>query len=195
VASVASFFISRIDTMVDNLLTAKLKAATGPSEQTLLRSLVGKIAIANAKVTYQKYVELFNGPRWQALASAGAPTQRLLWASTSTKNPHYRDVMYVEELIGADTVNTMPPATFDAFREHGRPRPSLREDLASAQVTMETLSRVGISMQEVTDSLLEDGVRQFAEAFDKLLQATNRREPARASANIDQQTATLPNDL
>ena len=129
-------------------------------------------------MTSQGYQDLFRGPRWQALAHKGAQTQRLLWASTSTKNPNYRDVMYVEELIGPDTVNTLPPATFDAFRDHGRPRASLTENLAEAADTMKRLSQVGISMQDITDSLLEDGVRQFAEAFDKVLQATTRKEKA-----------------
>jgi transaldolase / glucose-6-phosphate isomerase len=178
VASVASFFISRIDTAVDDVITAKLKTTSGAHAQALLRSLLGKVAIANARMTYQGYQDLFRSPRWQALTHKGAQTQRLLWASTSTKNPNYRDVMYVEELIGPDTVNTLPPATFDAFRDHGRPRASLTENLAEAADTMKRLSQVGISMQDITDSLLEDGVRQFAEAFDKVLQATTRKEKA-----------------
>lgn len=185
VASVASFFISRIDTAVDNVITAKLKTTSGAQEQAFLCSLLGKVAIANARLTYQRYNDLFRGPRWQALAQKGAQTQRLLWASTSTKNPQYRDVMYVEELIGPDTVNTLPPATFDAFRDHGRLRASLTENLADAADTMKRLSQVGISMQDITDSLLEDGVQQFAEAFNKVLQATARRErvsPQQASA-------------
>ena len=107
----------------------------------------GKVAIANAKLTYQRYQELFSGPRWQALADRGAQTQRLLWASTGTKNPNYRDVLYVEELVGPDTVNTIPPATFDAFRDHGRPRASLAEDVESALDTMAALAEAGISMQ------------------------------------------------
>ena len=111
--------------------------------EALLRSLLGKVAIANAKLTYQRYKEIYRGARWQALAGKGAQTQRLLWASTSTKNPAYRDVMYVEELIGPDTVNTVPPATFDAFRDHGRPRASLEEDLEEAHDTMETLAGWG----------------------------------------------------
>src|SRR5208337_2438821 len=117
---VASFFISRIDTLVDSLIDDKLKSIKDAGQQTLLGSLKGKVAIANGKLTYQRYEQIFSGPRWEALASKGAQTQRVLWASTSTKNPAYRDVMYVEELIGPDTVNTMPPATIDAFRDHGR---------------------------------------------------------------------------
>jgi len=170
-ASVASFFISRIDTLVDSLLTAKLKTASDGGQEALLKSLLGKVAIANGKLTYQRYQRIFSGPRWQALASKGAQTQRVLWASTSTKNPNYRDVIYVEELIGPDTVNTMPPATIDAFRDHGRLRKSLTEDVAGAPKVMDDLARAGISIKEVTDKLTDDGVKLFADAFDKLLAA------------------------
>src|SRR6266446_1853352 len=117
IASVASFFVSRIDTLMDSKIDEKLKATADAAQTALLESIRGKVAIANARLTYKKYRELFGGPRWKALASKGAQTQRLLWASTSTKNPKYRDVLYVEELIGADTVDTIPPATFDAFRD------------------------------------------------------------------------------
>lgn len=174
VASVASFFISRIDTLVDKLVTDKLNATRDRSEQALLRSLLGKVAIANGKQTYQRYQSIFSGPRWDALAKKGGKTQRVLWASTSTKNPDYRDVLYVEELIGADTVNTMPPQTFDAFREHGKCRASLVEDLAGAGKVMANLANVGISMKDVTDTLLKDAVRLFVEPFDKLLDTVNR---------------------
>ena len=170
-ASVASFFISRIDTLIDSLLNDKLKATTDANQQALLKSLLGKIAIANGKLTYQKYQSVFSGPRWQALAAKGAQTQRVLWASTSTKNPAYRDVIYVEELIGPDTVNTMPPATVDAFRDHGLLRNSLTEDVAGAAKVMSDLAKAGISMKEVTDKLTTDGVKLFADAFDKLLAA------------------------
>jgi len=129
-ASVASFFISRIDTLVDSLLNDKLKATADASQQALLKSLLGKVAIANGKLTYQSYQRIFSGPRWQALAAKGAQTQRVLWASTSTKNPNYRDVIYIDELIGPDTVNTMPPATIEAFRDHGLLRNALTEDVA-----------------------------------------------------------------
>src|SRR4029077_2209893 len=121
----ASFFISRIDSMVDAIVKARLKASTDPKEQALLRSLQGKVAIANAKLTYQRYKEIFSGADWGALAKKGAQTQRVLWASTSTKDPSYSDVLYVNELIGPDTVNTIPPATFDSFRDHGTPKASL----------------------------------------------------------------------
>jgi transaldolase/glucose-6-phosphate isomerase len=154
IASVASFFISRIDTAVDGQVTARLKSAKTAQARTLLRSLLGKVAIANGKLTYQRFKAIFQGPRWDALAAKGARKQRVLWASTSTKNPQYRDVMYVEELIGPDTVNTMPPATLEAFRDHGRVRASLEEDLESAGDTREILAQVGISMPAVTDRLL-----------------------------------------
>ncbi|HXW99734.1 MAG TPA: transaldolase [Candidatus Acidoferrales bacterium] len=171
IASVASFFISRIDTLVDSMLTDKLKSVSNATEEAFLKSLMGKVAIANGKLTYQRYQRIFSGPRWQALAAKGAQTQRVLWASTSTKNPAYRDVIYVEELIGPDTVNTMPPATIDAFRDHGRLRNSLTEDVAGAQKVMDDLTRAGISIRQVTDKLTDDGVKLFADAFDKLLAA------------------------
>jgi transaldolase/glucose-6-phosphate isomerase len=169
VASVASFFVSRIDTMIDGQAAELLKNRPPERDQALLRSVQGKVAIANAKVTYQRYKEILSGPRWQALAARGAQTQRLLWASTGTKNPAYSDVLYVEELIGPDTVNTIPPATLDAFRNHGKPRASLEENLDGARQTMLDLARAGISMKAVTDQLTEDGVKLFADAFDKLL--------------------------
>jgi len=180
-AGVASFFISRIDTLVDSMLDDRLKTASDAGQQALLKSLLGKVAIANGKLTYQRYQHIFNGPRWQALASKGAQTQRVLWASTSTKNPNYRDVIYVEELIGPDTVNTMPPATVDAFRDHGRLRQSLTEDVPAAQKVMDDLARAGISIKQVTDKLTDDGVKLFADAFDKLLAAV---------AKSTQQTST-----
>ena len=174
IASVASFFVSRIDTLADSKIDEKLKSASDAAEKALLESLRGKIAIANAKLTYKKYQELFGGPRWKSLAAKGAQTQRLLWASTSTKNPKFRDVLYVEELIGADTVDTIPPATFDAFRDHGKLRPSLTENVDGAAKTMADLAKAGISMKEVTDKLLVDGVKLFADAFTQLLAATGK---------------------
>jgi transaldolase/glucose-6-phosphate isomerase len=174
IGSVASFFISRIDNSVDAIVGAQLKTSKDPREQEQLKSLLGKVAIANGKQTYVRYQKIFSGDRWQALAAKGGQTQRVLWASTSTKNPNYRDVMYVEELIGPDTVNTIPPATLDAFRDHGRPRLSLTEDVESANRTMETVAKLGISMKEVTDKLTDDGVRLFAEAFEKLLEAVEK---------------------
>jgi transaldolase len=179
IASVASFFVSRIDTLIDSKIDALLKTAAGDAK-TLLESLHGTIAIANAKLTYKKYQELFGGPRWKALVAKGAQTQRLLWASTSTKNPKYRDVLYVEELIGADTVDTIPPATFDAFRDHGKLRASLTEDVPGAARHMENLAKAGISMKEVTEQLVVDGVRLFAEAFKTLLDATGKSAGVKA---------------
>src|ERR1700730_11664164 len=180
IASVASFFVSRIDTLADSLIDEKLKSAGDPGQKSLLESLKGKVAIANAKVTYRKYQELFSTPRWKALAAKGAQTQRLLWASTSTKNKAYRDVIYVEELIGADTVYTIPPATFDAFRDHGKLRNSLTEDVIAARTTMDNLAKAGISMKEVTDKLLVDAVKLFADAFKQLLDATGKSAGVRA---------------
>lgn len=176
-ASVASFFVSRIDTLVDSKIEERLKTAS-TSERVLLSSLEGKIAIANARLTYKKYQELVSGPRWKALTAKGAQPQRLLWASTSTKNPKYRDVLYVEELIGADTVDTIPPATFDAFRDHGKLRNSLTEDVEGAAKTMQNLEKAGISMREVTDKLVVDGVKLFADAFKTLLEATGKSAAA-----------------
>src|ERR1700687_315893 len=148
VASVASFFVSRIDTMVDEALDKKIAAAADPAEKARLKGLQGKIA--NAKLAYQMYQRIFRDERWQRLAQHGAQTQRLLWASTGTKNMAYSDVLYVEELIGADTVNTMPPATMDPFRDHGRPRASLEEDVAGAVAVMDALAGAGISIDEIT---------------------------------------------
>jgi len=173
-AGVASFFISRIDTLIDSMLDQKLKSTSDPNQQALLKSLLGKVAIANGKLTYQRYQKIFSGPNWDKLAAKGAQTQRVLWASTSTKNPNYRDVMYVEELIGPDTVDTIPPATIEAFRQHGRVRPSLTEDIPGAQKTMDDLAKAGISMKEVTDKLTVDGVKLFSDAFDKLLAAVEK---------------------
>ncbi len=177
IASVASFFISRIDVLVDRMLAERLKASTNLHEQATLKGLMGKVAIANGKQTYQAYKRIFSGPRWERLAGKGANTQRVLWASTSTKNPDYRDVLYVEELLGAETVNTLPPATLEAFRDHGQARASLEASLDDANATMEALAKVGISMSEVTDKLLEEAVRLFSEPFDKLLDTVRRHCP------------------
>jgi len=195
IASVASFFVSRIDNSIDAIVTERLKTSKDPREQEQLKSLLGKVAIANAKQTYAKYQNIFSGDRWQALAAKGAQTQRVLWASTSTKNPKYRDVLYVEELIGPDTVNTIPPATLDAFRDHGHARSSLTEDVEAANRVMETVVKLGISMKEVTDKLTEDGVRLFAEAFDKLLEAVEKNSKSQNTSKVSKQTYKLPDDL
>jgi len=180
IASVASFFVSRIDSMIDGQIDAKLKTETDTNKRALLTSVQGKVAIANAKLTYRKYQEIYGTARWKALAAKGAQTQRLLWASTSTKNPKYRDVMYVEELIGPDTVDTIPPATFDAFRDHGRARPSLTESVDEAAKVMTSLEKAGVSMKEVTEKLVVDGVKLFADAFKQLLEATGKTAGVRA---------------
>lgn len=180
IASVASFFVSRIDSLVDSTIDAKQKNETDSGKKALLESLRGKVAIANARRTYAKYQELVGGSRWKALANKGAQTQRLLWASTSTKNPKYRDVLYVEELIGADTVDTIPPATFDAFRDHGKLRNSLTEDVAGANKTMSDLEAAGISMKEVTDKLLTDAVKLFQDPFKQLLETITKHAGVRA---------------
>jgi len=183
VASVASFFISRIDTAIDAQVTARLRAAQNAEERMKLGRLRGRVAIANARLAYQRYLDLFDSSRWHELSRRGAQTQRLLWASTSTKNADYRDVVYVEELIGADTVNTIPPATFDAFREHGEARDALTEGVDAAELTMQGLEAAGISMAEVTDRLLDEGVVLFAAAFDTLLGAIDQRRLEAAAAD------------
>lgn len=169
VASVASFFVSRIDTMVDNLIEKRLGEVKSAAERLALRSLRGRVAIANAKLAYSHYRELVASERWQKLAAGGAQTQRLLWASTSTKDPDYRDVLYVEQLIGADTVNTMPEATLIAFRDHGLLAATLEDRVEEAEDVMSGLGELGISMKDVTDTLQKDAVSLFVEPFDKLL--------------------------
>jgi transaldolase / glucose-6-phosphate isomerase len=178
IASVASFFISRIDNSVDAELANRLKSTQNPQEIQKLKSLMGKVAIANGKLAYQRYLKLFSGPNWAKLKAKGAQTQRVLWASTSTKNPAYPDILYVQEMIGPDTVNTIPPATFDAFRDHGQPRETLTEDVEGAKQVMKTLVDVGISIDQITDKLTDDGVRLFEEAFDKLLAAVEKSTQA-----------------
>ena len=187
IASVASFFVSRIDGVIDKQLDDRIKAG---GDIDALEQLKGKTAIANAKLAYVKFKELFSGPRWDALAAKGAQVQRLLWASTGTKNKAYSDVLYVDTLVGPQTVNTMPPATMDAFRDHGTVRPdAIEDDIDGARATLAALDRAGISLKKVTDDLVVDGVRQFADAFDKLLGAVAsklkqaRTEPA-ASQSI-----------
>src|SRR6266568_5345043 len=194
-ASVASFFISRIDNSVDAQLAAKLKTTNDEREQAKVRSLLGKVAIANGKLTYQRYLKIFGTDRWKKLVAKGAQTQRVLWASTSTKNPSYSDVMYVEEMIGPDTVNTVPPATLDAFRDHGHARQSLTEDIEGALQVMATLASVGISIDEITTKLTEDGVRLFAEAFDKLLEAVEKSGKSETSPQVNRQSYKLPEEL
>jgi transaldolase len=168
IASVASFFVSRVDTEIDKRLDAMIAKAS-PAEKERLQLLKGRAAIANAKLAYKLFKEKFSGPRWEALAKHGARVQRPLWASTSTKNPAYRDVMYVEELIGPDTVNTMPPATIDAFRDHGVVERTVDKKVSAAQGLLKEIEAAGISIDEVTGKLLRDGIASFQKSFDELL--------------------------
>jgi len=167
-ASVASFFVSRVDSEIDKRLDA-LAAKGVPAEKERLRMLKGRAAIANAKLAYRLFRQKFSGPRWEALAARGARVQRPLWASTSTKNPEYRDVMYVEELIGPDTVDTMPPATIDAFADHGVVDKTVDRKIAAAEGLLKEIEAAGISMREVTDKLLVDGIASFQKSFDELI--------------------------
>ncbi len=195
IASVASFFISRIDNAVDAELSARLKSAKNAQEEQKLKGLLGKVAIANGKLAYQRYLNIFSGPQWDKLRSKAAQTQRVLWASTSTKNPAYPDILYVQEMIGPNTVNTIPPATFDAFRDHGQPRETLTEGVDEAKRVMQGLASVGISIDDITDNLTDDGVRLFEEAFDKLLAAVEKSTQGGTTPKISQQTHKLPEAL
>ncbi|HET7615109.1 MAG TPA: transaldolase [Gemmatimonadaceae bacterium] len=168
IASVASFFVSRVDTEIDKRLDA-LIAKAQPAEKDRLKMLKGRAAIANAKLAYRLFRQKFSGPRWDALAKKGARLQRPLWASTSTKNPEYRDVMYVEELIGRDTVNTMPPATIDAFRDHGAVEKTVDKKVSAAEGLLKEVEAAGISVKDVTDKLLVDGIASFQKSFDELI--------------------------
>ncbi len=167
-ASVASFFVSRVDSEIDKRLDA-LIARAAPAEKERLKMLKGRAAIANAKLAYKLFRQRFAGPRWEALASEGARVQRPLWASTSTKNPEYRDVMYVEDLIGPDTVDTMPPATIEAFRDHGVVDRTVDRKVAAAEGLLKEIEAVGISVKEVTEKLLVDGIASFQKSFDELI--------------------------
>ena len=169
VASVASFFVSRVDTKVDKILTEKINATPGPRDKQGLERLYGKAAIANSKLAYERFKELFEGPRWERLKKAGARTQRPLWASTSTKDPRYPDTYYVEELIGPDTVDTVPPATLAAFREHGEVRRSLDENVELAKRQLRQLAEVGVDLDRVTYELEIEGVDAFTKSFESLL--------------------------
>jgi len=195
VGSVASFFVSRIDSAVDKELDDKIAKANDPAEKARLEELKGKVAIANAKLAYQDYKRLFSGDRWAKLEACGAQPQRLLWASTGTKNKAYSDVLYIEELIGPDTVNTVPPATLDAFRDHGKPRDSLEHGLDDAHATLKGLAGVGISLDAITDKLVTEGVQLFADAFDKLLGAVAFKRQTVLADGIGKQSVTLPGDL
>ncbi|HEU4565872.1 MAG TPA: transaldolase [Gemmatimonadaceae bacterium] len=179
-AGVASFFVSRVDTEADKRIDARIAAAS-EGEKARLAALKGKTAVANAKLAYALFQEMFAGPRWQALAAKGARVQRPLWASTSTKNPAYRDVMYVEQLIGPHTVNTMPPATIEAFRDHGEVRRTVDAGLDEARRDLAALEAEGISLRDITDKLLVDGLASFAKSFDTLLAGLERKTASLAT--------------
>jgi transaldolase / glucose-6-phosphate isomerase len=195
VSSVASFFVSRIDTLVDDELDKKIAAATEQAEKARLQGLKGKVAIANAKLAYQLAKKIYGEERWQRLAQQGAQTQRLLWASTGTKNKAYSDVLYVDELVGADTVNTIPPATMDAYRDHGHPRASLEEDIDGARRVMDALARAGISIDAVTSKLVDDGVRLFADAADHLYAAVQKKRRSVLGSKLNAMSYKLPQEL
>ena len=173
VHGVASFFVSRIDSQIDKEIDRRVKAADSQTEK--LKALRGKVAIANAKVAYQHYLEMMDGPRWKALTAAGAAPQRLLWASTGTKDPAYSDVLYVESLIGPDTVNTMPTKTLEAFRDHGEVRPTLTEDVEGARDILAAQERLDLNLDGVTTRLVVDGVKSFTDSFDTLLGAVSSK--------------------
>jgi transaldolase / glucose-6-phosphate isomerase len=195
IASVASFFVSRIDTAVDKQLDEKIARANDPQEKERLAALKGKVAIANAKLAYQEYKELFSGARWEKLAAKGAKPQRLLWASTGTKNKDYSDVLYVEELIGSNTINTMPPATLEAFRDHGKLRDSLEENVDEARQILVELEKSGISLDAITEELVKDGVKLFADAADKLYGAVAHKRATVLGSAIGSQKLALGSNL
>jgi transaldolase len=175
ISSVASFFVSRIDSAVDKELERRIGQTSDEKEKAKLQSLLGRIAIANAKIAYQRYKKVFHGERFAALKQKGAQVQRPLWASTSPKNPVYPDVYYVEALIGAETVDTLPPATIVAFRDHGRARVTIEDNLDEERALLARLEEVGISLDQVTAHVLADAVRLFVEPFEKLLKTIESR--------------------
>jgi transaldolase/glucose-6-phosphate isomerase len=178
IASVASFFVSRIDTKIDDAIEAKEKTSDG--EADALSAIKGKVAIANAKAAYQWYLDFVKSDRWQALAAKGAMPQRLLWASTGTKNPAYPDTLYLDTLIGPDTVNTVPPKTLDAFRDHGTAADTLAQDPAGAKHVLDEAERLGLDLDGVTSTLVDEGVASFAKSFDDLLGSIAAKHPATA---------------
>jgi transaldolase/glucose-6-phosphate isomerase len=178
VAGIASFFVSRIDTAIDQEIDRRVEA--GDPEAEALKTLRGKVAIANAKAGYQWYLEYIASDRWQALAAKGAMPQRLLWASTGTKDPAYPDTLYIDSLIGPDTVSTMPVKTMDAFRDHGVVEPTLTRDVDDARRILAEVKRLGLDLDEVTDRLVTEGVAAFAKSFDTLIAAIAQKHPATA---------------
>ena len=188
VHSVASFFVSRIDGVIDAEIDRRAASTDDPAQSRDLKVLRGKVAIANAKVAYRRYLELIATPRWRALAEAGAAPQRLLWASTGTKDKAYSDVLYVETLIGPDTVNTMPPATMDAFRDHGVAEETLGRDLDGAEAMLAEVERLGLDLPGVTTFLAKDGVEKFSQSFDELLGAVATKRQAMLGDRLNGQT-------
>ncbi len=176
IASVASFFVSRVDTLVDQLLEEKIKASTDNAEMQTLKSLQGKAAIANARLVYQDFKKIFNSPRFETLKHSGAHVQRPLWASTSTKNPAYRDVLYAEELIGPNTVDTMPLETIENFRDHGKVRLSVEDDIQQAKNEFAELEKIGIHYDQVTQQLQDEGVKKFADSFHELFKGIESKK-------------------
>ena len=176
IASVASFFVSRVDTLVDQLLENKIKATKDIAEQQQLKSLEGKAAIANARLVYQEFERIFHTPRFETLKHSGAHVQRPLWASTSTKNPAYRDVLYAEELVGPDTVDTMPLETIENFRDHGRVSRTIENDIQQAKDEFAALEKVGILYDQVTKQLQDEGVQKFADSFHELFQGIESKK-------------------
>jgi transaldolase len=185
IASVASFFVSRVDTLVDKLLDEKIAATGDATQKGWLQSLKGKAAIANAKIAYQSFERLFSGAEWDSLAAAGADVQRPLWASTSVKNPAFPDTMYVDELIGPHTVNTMPRPTIAAFLDHGTVARTIDKDLSGAYKTMEDLAAAGIDIDAVTTQLEDEGIASFAKSYDSLLAGVAAKRSQLAGAPAD----------
>ncbi|HKC85576.1 MAG TPA: bifunctional transaldolase/phosoglucose isomerase [Blastocatellia bacterium] len=190
-ASVASVFVSRIDTAVDSQLEARIRRSDDENEKATLSALLGKAAIANAKMQYQRFKEIFSSERFAKLKAQGARVQRPLWASTGTKNPNYSDVLYVESLIGPDTVNTLPPATFTAFRDHGKVRLTIEENLDEAKKTLAKLAEAGIDLKQVCQKLQDDGVKAFADSFESLMQSITSKRAALTSGLLDRMEANL----
>ena len=194
VAGVASMFVSRVDVLVANVLHDRIANATGDDRAALI-GLLGKVGIANAKLAYQDWKHAHASARWQALAAHGARPQRMLWASTSMKDPKLRDVLYVESLIGPDTIDTIPPKTLDALRDHGEATDQLEQGLDDARAVMSALERAGISIEALADQLVEQGVEKFASAFDELFAALENKRARVLSTALDRMSFTLPAPL
>jgi transaldolase/glucose-6-phosphate isomerase len=187
VNSVASFFVSRVDTAVDKLLSNKIQRAKDSGEKAKLESLLGKAAVANAKMAYQRFKKVFSSPRFEVLKNHGANVQRPLWASTSTKNPAYSDILYVQELIAKDSVNTMPPETIQNFKDHGKPRLTIEDKLQEAEAVLKHLAELGIDLKQVTHKLQEEGVKAFSDSFEKLIHCIAEKREEYLKGLLDHQ--------